>query len=145
MIAAAALLAVSAALPQRQRAVQEWPAYGGNPEGTRYSPLKQIHRGNVSRLQVAWTYDATADGGRGLQTQPIVVKGVLYGNTPGGYVIALDGATGKRIWSWDSKNRSQRVRGMTWWSGGADERIFAGVGRYVYALNAKTGAVIPGF
>lgn len=148
------LLAGSVALPQlankgqQQRSTppnQAW-LYGGNPEGTRYSPLKQIDRSNVSRLQVAWTYDATPGGGRGgLQTQPIVVHGIVYGNTPGGLVIALDGATGKLIWSWDSKNSAQKVRGMTYWAAGREERIFAGVGRYVYGLNAKTGEVTSGF
>jgi quinoprotein glucose dehydrogenase len=146
-------LAVSAALAQLANrgpkpavvAASDW-LYGGNPEGTRYSPLKQIDRSNVGRLRVAWTYDATRGGGRGgLQTQPIVVHGTVFGNTPGGLVIALDGATGKLLWKWDSRNSAQKVRGMTYWAGGGDERIFAGAGRYVYALNAKTGDVIPGF
>ena len=149
-IAALLLLAVWPAVPQSnpaRKAATEWPVYGGNPEGTRYSPLKQIDRSNVARLRVAWTYDASAGGGRGgLQTNPIVVGGVLFGNTPGGQIIALDGATGKPVWTWDSQMPSgQRVRGLTWWADGADERIFAGFGRYVYALNAKTGAVISAF
>jgi quinoprotein glucose dehydrogenase len=92
---------------------EDWATYGGSPEGTRYSTLKQIDRSNVSRLQVAWTFDAAAGDGRpgrgGLQTQSIVVNGRVYGNTPGGRVIALDGATGKSVWTWDSNNNSQRV------------------------------------
>src|SRR5258706_10542462 len=36
---------------------RDWPSYGGNSEGTRYSPLKQMTRANVKRLEVAWTYD----------------------------------------------------------------------------------------
>jgi quinoprotein glucose dehydrogenase len=124
---------------------QDWPVYGGNPEGTRYSPLRQIDRSNVTRLKPAWTYTAPGGGRGGLQTQPIVVRGIVYGNTPDGHVIALDGATGKPVWEWDSKNSSQKVRGMTWWSEGADQRIFAGVGRYVYALRARTGEVITEF
>ena len=86
-----ALLAAPLAYPQ-----SDW-AYGGNAEGTRYSPLKQINRSNASKLQVAWTYDISAPGGSGggSQTQPIVVNGVVYGNTPGGHVIALNAATGK--------------------------------------------------
>src|SRR5207249_502741 len=56
----------------------DWPAYGGGPEGIRYSPLKQINRSNVGRLQIAWTFDAT-DGPGASQTQPIVVDGVLFG------------------------------------------------------------------
>jgi quinoprotein glucose dehydrogenase len=142
-VIACALLIGGAALSQRKPAApEEWPTYGGNPEGTRYSPLKQINRSNVARLEVAWTFDASAGGGRGgLQTQPIVVNGTVYGNTPAGHVIALDAATGKLAWSWDSKNSAQKVRGMTWWQ----DRIFAGVGRYIYALHAKTGAVLTEF
>jgi len=33
-----------------------WPMYGNNPGGTRYSPAKQIDRGNVAQLKVAWTH-----------------------------------------------------------------------------------------
>ena len=34
-----------------------WASYGGDPGGTRYSPLTQIDRGNVEKLEVAWTYN----------------------------------------------------------------------------------------
>ena len=136
------MLAAGTVWPQATS--REWPIYGGNSEGTRYSPLKQIDRSNVGRLQVAWTYE-TAGGRGGLQTQPIVVRGILYANTPAGQVIALDGATGKLVWSWDSHNAAQKVRGMTYWGEGADARIFAGVGRYVYALDAKTGEPVATF
>jgi len=124
---------------------QDWPVYGGTPEGTRSSPLRQIDRSNVARLKVVWTYTSPGGGRGGLQTQPIVVRNVAYGNTPDGHVIALDGATGKLLWNWDSRNSAQKVRGMTWWSEGGDERIFAGVGRYVYALRASTGELIETF
>src|SRR4029453_11596434 len=48
-----------------------WRVYGGNREGTRYSALDQVHRGNVAQLEVAWSYDPGEEGG--LQTNPIVV------------------------------------------------------------------------
>jgi len=35
---------------------QEWQFYGGDPGGTRSSPLKQINRQNVASLKRAWTY-----------------------------------------------------------------------------------------
>ena len=35
---------------------QEWPYFGADAGGTKYSPLKQINRGNVGSLRVAWTY-----------------------------------------------------------------------------------------
>ncbi len=34
----------------------DWPAYGRDPGGSRYSPLAQITRDNVTQLKVAWTY-----------------------------------------------------------------------------------------
>jgi len=76
-------------LPLLQAADQNWPTYGGNPASTRYSPLKQINRTNVARLQPAWTYD-TADGPGASQTQPIIIDGVLFGLTPKHKVIALE-------------------------------------------------------
>ena len=123
---------------------QEWPVYGGSPESTRYSPLKQINRANVSRLQVAWTYDVS-DGRGGLQTNPIILDGVLYANTPGGKIIALDAGSGKLKWAWTSPSRNRGARGVTYWGEGDDRRIFAGFGRFVYALDARTGEPIAGF
>jgi glucose dehydrogenase len=91
------LLAISAALsptsaaqqnPPQPTAVpppppsQDWPHYGGAPEGNHFSPLTQINRSNVSQLQVAWTFDTGEEGG--LQTNPLIVNGVLYGITPVG-------------------------------------------------------------
>ena len=34
---------------------RDWPVYGGNKAGNRYSPLRQVNRKNVNKLQVAWT------------------------------------------------------------------------------------------
>ena len=63
-------------------AQQDWPTYGGNAAGTRYSPLTQINPRNVAQLKVAWTYD-TGDVFRNseMQCQPIVVHGTLYATT----------------------------------------------------------------
>jgi quinoprotein glucose dehydrogenase len=145
------LLTVSHIFPQgaKTSAPTDW-LYGGNDAGTRYSPLKQINRENVAKLREVWRYDVTpanSGGGTraGLQTQPLVIKGVLYGNTPTGVVFALDAATGNNLWSFDPKSGGQRVRGYTYWSDGKDARIFAGVGRYVYALNATTGQPLENF
>ncbi len=123
---------------------QDWPAYGGSPSQTRYSSLRQITRENVGRLQVAWTYDTGESGG--LQTQPIVVDGVLYAYTPTHETIALDAATGRLLWTFDSGIRGQGPnRGVMYWSEGDDRRVFAAVDQYLYALDARTGQPIPAF
>ncbi|HLX45225.1 MAG TPA: PQQ-binding-like beta-propeller repeat protein [Bryobacteraceae bacterium] len=123
----------------------DWPGYGGGPADIRHSNLKQINRSNVSRLQAAWSYD-TADGAGDPQTQPIVVAGVMYGVTPTHKIIALDAATGKLLWRFDSGIAGRGPnRSVVYWSAGDDRRIFAAVQSFLYALDARTGKPIPGF
>jgi quinoprotein glucose dehydrogenase len=122
----------------------DWPVYGGNASGTHYSPLSQINRGNVKSLRVAWTYDTGESGG--LQTSPLIVDSVLYGITPSQKIFALDAATGKLLWKFDSGvPGTQPDRGLAYWSEGADKRIIIGVMHFVYALDAATGKPIPSF
>jgi quinoprotein glucose dehydrogenase len=123
---------------------RDWPAYGGGPEGNHYSSLAQINRSNVGELKVAWTFDTLETGG--LQTNPIVVDGVLYAYTPSQKVIALDAATGQLRWKFDSGITGwQPARGVAYWASGKDKRILAGVMNLVYALNADTGKPVPTF
>ncbi len=123
---------------------QDWPAYGGAPENNHFSTLAQINRSNVKLLAVAWTFDTQEEGG--LQTSPIIIDGVLYGITPTQKVFALDAATGKPLWKFDSGIRgTQPDRGLTYWADGKDKRILVGVMNFVYALDAATGTPIPSF
>jgi len=152
------LLAISAALsptsaaqqnPPQPTAVrppssQDWPRYGGTPEGNHFSPLTQINRSNVSQLQVAWTFDTGEAGG--LQTNPLIVNGVLYGITPTQKIFALDAATGKLLWKFDSGIKgTQPDRGLAYWSAGTAARILVGVMNFLYALDAATGKPVPDF
>jgi len=88
----------------------EWPNYGNDPGGTRYSPLTQINRDNVSKLKIAWTFhtgdisDGSHDRRRsGFEATPIFVDGTLYFSTGFNRVIALDPETGKQRWAYDPK------------------------------------------
>lgn len=144
-ISAIALFAATVVGAGAQSASQsEWPVYGGQPAQDHYSPLAQINRTNVKNLQIAWTYDT---GEKGVfQPSPIIVGGVLYSYTPSQKVIALDAATGKLLWKFDSGIAgTQPARGLAYWSDGTNERILAGVMNYLYALDAKTGKPIPSF
>jgi quinoprotein glucose dehydrogenase len=123
---------------------QDWPRYGGSPEGNHFSPLTQINRSNVTQLQVAWTFDTGEEGG--LQTNPLIVNGVLYGITPTQKIFALDAATGKLLWKFDSGVKgTQPDRGLAYWSSGTAARILVGVMNFLYALDAATGKPIPDF
>jgi quinoprotein glucose dehydrogenase len=122
----------------------DWPMYGGDAGRTRHSPLKQIHRGNVAQLQLAWSFDTGQKGDT--QTQPIVVGRVLYGYTPTHQAIALDAVTGKQRWVFDSGLGGVGAnRGLTHWTDGKQARVFAAVDNFVYALDALTGKPIAGF
>jgi glucose dehydrogenase len=85
----------------------EWTSYANDAGGTKYSPAAQITRNNVSKLTPAWTY-RTGDYGIGTalvrdETTPLFVDGVLYASTPFGGVRALDGASGRELWAFDSE------------------------------------------
>jgi len=86
----------------------DWPNYGNDPGGMRYSPLAQINRDNVSKLRVAWIFHTgdVSDGSRdrkrsGFEATPILVDGTLYFTTPFNRVIALDPETGAQRWAYD--------------------------------------------
>src|SRR5262245_19451998 len=105
MLGAVSATAILYAAPQAPRAPDappaEWPTHGGT-NNARYSPLTQIDKTNVSQLQVAWTYDAgDAFTGSEMQSNPIVVNGVLYATTPTLKVVALDAAAGRELWKFD--------------------------------------------
>ena len=143
----------------------EWPTYGHDPGGQRFSPLTQITPANVDRLQVAWIYhmrpaptDASVPasdaggqgrgGGRGgggfasSETTPIVVEGVMYLTTPYGRVVALDSTTGKEVWNFKVPSGSASTRGVEYWAGDAQappQIVFGTGGGRLFSLNAKTG------
>jgi quinoprotein glucose dehydrogenase len=130
--------------PLQAQQNQDWPVYGGSAASTHYSLLTQINRGNVKDLRVAWSFDTQEKGG--LQTNPIIVDGVLYGITPTQKIFALNAATGKLLWKFDSGVLgTQPNRGLAYWSDGHDKRIITGVMNFVYALDATTGKPIPSF
>jgi quinoprotein glucose dehydrogenase len=125
----------------------EWPTYGHDPGGMRYSPLVQIDVSNVAKLQSAWTYsmrptdapvaEAADDSARraaegvpgvqrrrnrlgGSQATPLVIGGVLYLSTPYRRVVALDAANGREIWRYDVPGPGQpALRGVEYWAGDA--------------------------
>src|SRR5260370_8629929 len=98
------LIASAARTPQGSRASREgqrdWPAYGGAPENNHFSTLAPINRSNIKLLAVTWTFHPQQHAC--LQTSPIIIDGVLYGITPKQKVFALDAATGKLLWKFDS-------------------------------------------
>jgi quinoprotein glucose dehydrogenase len=153
----------------------EWPTYGHDSGGMRFSPVTQITPANVSRLQVAWTYhmrpaaapaaatpdpsaEAEAPQGRGRgrggsslagsETTPIVANGVMYLSTPYGRVVALDPTTGKEVWVFQLPSGSPSMRGVEYWAGDAQtpaQIVFGTSNARLFSLDAKTGKPNPAF
>ncbi|MDB5059010.1 MAG: putative pyrrolo-quinoline quinone, partial [Chloroflexi bacterium] len=77
----------------------DWPGFGNTSDNTRYSPLTQINTGNVGKLGLAWTAQEGANLSA-LETDPVVVNGVMYYTTNVDQVRAVNAATGKLIWQY---------------------------------------------
>jgi glucose dehydrogenase len=135
----------------------DWPTYGRDPAGQRYSPLTQINTQNVSKLKLAWQYGidpAAADLNPATtvlpatEAVPIVVGGILYTPVAPSSILALESNTGREIWKHELGRSRAPTRGVTYWSGDKDAgpRILAGTsdGRLI-ALDAMTGKLVPGF
>src|SRR5947208_845980 len=91
------LVLAAAFMAPVQRPFDTWKSYGGGVDSSQFSSLKQINKSNVTQLQVAWTFQA----GGGVNTNPLVVDGVMYVPRAGqnAAVVALDAATGKELWA----------------------------------------------
>ena len=147
----------------------EWPNYGNDPGGMRYSPLTEINSENVSKLQVAWTFhtgdisDGKGERRRsGFESTPIMVDGTLYLTTPFNRVIALDPVTGKQRWAFDPQIDQHWQsgdglvnRGVATWLDQDEKppsgrpcrrRIFeATIDARLVAIDAATGNACPDF
>ncbi|HXU17979.1 MAG TPA: pyrroloquinoline quinone-dependent dehydrogenase [Terriglobales bacterium] len=138
----------------------EWPTYGNDAGGMRYSAESQINRSNVIGLKVAWTYRTGAnDTPTGLKRKaafeatPILVDGKLFLSTPYDHVIALDPGSGTKLWEYDPdvdlhRNYSEVTsRGVSAWHDTGRKsgepcslRVFIGtIDARLIALDGETG------
>ncbi|HEX7947357.1 MAG TPA: PQQ-binding-like beta-propeller repeat protein, partial [Phenylobacterium sp.] len=145
----------------------DWPFYGGDAGGQRYSTAAQITPQNVRHLAVAWTYStgeakrhAAAMDRASFENTPILAGGRLYICTQFDAVHAVDPGTGKPLWTYDPKVDPKvrypndfTCRGVTYWRDPAApagapcaERIYWGtVDRRLIGLDAATGQLCAGF
>ena len=84
-----------------------WLSHGRDYSNQRFSPLKQINKGNVKRLAPVWTFNSGVSST--FQTTPIVADGVMYLSLPFNHVVALDAGTGKELWRYKHKRRTDKM------------------------------------
>lgn len=147
LIVAAAAGFAQANAGQSLEASKEWPTYGHDPGGMRFSPLTQLTPQNVAQLKVAWVYhmrpaSAIAPAGRGAgevpdapqggrgrggrgggsgfrssEVTPLVVGGIMYLSTPYSRVVAVEPTTGKELWAYQLPSGAPSTRGVEYWPG----------------------------
>ena len=160
----ALLLLALTRVPSGNAQTGEWPAYGHDQRGSRFSPLTQITRDNVAKLTVAWTYrtgdaDVATRQAVKFEATPLMVDGTLYLSTPFGRVIALDPERGTARWTYDAHiDRNGNWgdfanRGVSTWldpraarNEACRRRIFLStIDARIIALDARTGIPCRGF
>jgi quinohemoprotein ethanol dehydrogenase len=137
-----------AALRNAGKTGDSWVTYGLNYNENRYSPLKQINAGNVSRLGLAWSYEA-GPGGGSQEATPLEWNGTIYSITNWSIVFAVDARTGKERWRWDPEVNQTAVRprvccgivnrGLAFYDGLVIAPIIDG---RLEALDGETGKVV---
>jgi quinoprotein glucose dehydrogenase len=148
-----AILLAASLLRAAPDSTGDWPVYGHDPGGQRFSPLTIVNRDNVKSLKIAWTY-RTGDAYQpknsrptAFEATPLFIGGTLYLSTPLGRVIALDPVTGKQRWSYDPKIDRDKGYGdfanrgiAAWKSPKGQLRIFvAAIDARLIAVDAATG------
>ena len=155
LIAVSTCLVIASGWAQKNT---DWPTHAADLAGTRYRPLDQINASNFSRMEVAWRLKTDMFGNRPeykLEGTPLMINGVLY-TTAGSRraAIAIDAASGEVLWVHGEREgdrgaaapRQLSGRGLAYWTDGKEERIlYVTPGYRLIALNAKTGAMVPGF
>jgi len=157
-----ALLVPAVLGAQTQPAPQvEWRHYGGDPGGTRYSPLADIDAGKLPRLQVAWQWKhwetplkeyGTTPGA--FEATPLMVDGTLYVTTPYNSIAAVDAETGMEQWRFDGhayelgqvlSGSGWKLRGTAIWRDGGQLRLFLNSRHRLVQLDARTGQPVKSF
>jgi quinoprotein glucose dehydrogenase len=124
-------------------AQNNWANFGQDPGATKFSTLSQINTENVGKLTRAWTFRTGDDSGF-FESGLIVIDGVMYFSAQNG-IFALDAATGKQIWKYETTGTARR--GPYYWPGGSGvgPRIFSQTASGLAAIDPKDGTLITSF
>ena len=75
----------------------DWLMWRRTQDSWGYSPLKQVNRGNVAKLQLVWSRGMV----QGVQeSTPLVHDGIMYLANPGDIIQAIDAVSGDLIWEY---------------------------------------------
>jgi len=119
---------------------KEWLDWRRTRDAQGYSPLKQINKTNVGKMQLAWSLALSPGPNQGT---PLVHDGVLFVHSFKDIVQAVDAVTGDILWQYTYRlpkdvtptpKKSIAIFGTTLYMPTSDAHIVA--------LDVKTGAVL---
>jgi quinoprotein glucose dehydrogenase len=162
LVGVAIVLATAVAAAQQGARGGEWTRYNGDSGATKYTPLDQIDRDNVSQLRVVWRRPAVDPGlssrlpdfsySNNFRATPLMIGGVLYSPNGIGLVEAFHPGTGKTLWVQEpfadepgQGLRGDSTRSVTHWTDGTEQRLFVVRGEYLIALDPRTGQPLNAF
>ena len=140
----------------------EWRYVGAEQSHAKYSPLADVTRANVDRLQIAWEWDPAEQplpeyGTRpgAFEATPLMIDNVLYLSTMYTRAVALDAETGRQLWTFDPQTYRYgpegaapggfKHRGLAFWSDGGEMRLFLNSRDTLHAIDAQTGRLVSSF
>jgi quinoprotein glucose dehydrogenase len=158
----AVVLGIGFAAAQQGSVGGEWTRYGADAGSTKYAPLDQINKDNVTRLRVAWRRPAvdasltsktpTFTYSNNFRATPLMIGGVLYSPDGVGLVEAFHPGTGRTLWIQEPYPdepeqglRGDSARGVAYWTDGTERRLFVIRGEYLIALDPQTGKPLSNF
>ncbi len=134
----------------------EWITWGGDLGNSRYSPLDEINKENVSDLKVLWRWQAEELPNRpdsNWKATPLHIDGVLYLPTGGSKVAAIDAGTGETQWLFTpnplrvgTRRFTGSSRAVSYWTDGEKTRILHNsIDGRLFSIDAATGELDPSF
>lgn len=146
----------------------DWPSYGADKASSKYVPFEQISSTNIHEIELAWSW-MSPDNATVLENQrqqnfratpgafkvtPIAIDGVLYTSTSFGRIVAIDGASGRELWQFDTRsweagrpaNLGYNHRGVAYWREGDKMRILMPTNdSWLWSIDATSGLPDPEF
>ena len=124
-------------------APEDWSTYGNGLENHRFSPLSQIDKSNVHKLELAWQFNNGIKAT--FQSSPLKIGNTLYLTTPFNHVVALEADTGKQLWRYEHPLTSKKSccgpsnRGLA----AKDDQLFmATIDGHLIALKRNDGTLL---
>jgi len=131
-------------LVNAQSEPENWMMYSGTLDSQRYSRLDQINTGNVTELEMKWSYQIPVIDRA--ETVPTVVDGIMFITEAPSNLTAVDARTGRVYWRYDHElpedlriccgrnNRGVAILGETLFMSTLDAHLVA--------IDARTGNVL---